>query len=141
MFAESFPSPSEYLAQTRRIGAPAHEYNKLSIFNPDAIRETGYAVGRHRATPEGLVRYPEHDQLLLFHYKFLGVDYLIRRYALLKGGLGPVDRANAWGAHYLWKRSKLKAEFAQLRLAAMDVTGAAAGKLARQKWWRPDASG
>jgi hypothetical protein len=32
--------------------APARR-NKLSIFNPNAVRETGFAVGRHAADPHG----------------------------------------------------------------------------------------
>jgi len=33
-----------------------------------AILEAHYAVGRHRPAPEGCVRYPKRDRLLLFHY-------------------------------------------------------------------------
>jgi glycosyltransferase involved in cell wall biosynthesis len=99
MVADVFPSSQEYLAKTRHLGVPLDNYNKLSIFNPDAILETRYKVGRHGATPQGRVDYPKRDQLLLFHYKFLGLDYLVRRYEQLSGGLGTVDRENHWGTH------------------------------------------
>ncbi len=56
------------LARQHHLGAPLDDYNKLSVFNPDAIEETRYAVGRHSAMPKGHVRYPERDRLLLFHY-------------------------------------------------------------------------
>src|SRR5262249_43956863 len=71
MVTETFPSIDEYLARTRRFGAPLDVYNKLSVFDPEALTETRYEVGRHSAAPEGNVRYPKRDQLLLFHYKYL----------------------------------------------------------------------
>jgi glycosyltransferase involved in cell wall biosynthesis len=137
MVADTFPSPREHLARTRRLGVPFDTYNKLSVFNPEAIVETCYGVGRHSAAPEGRVRYPRRDRLLLFHYKFLGLDYVLRRYTLLNGGLGPIDRQNCWGQQYLSHRSTLEAEFAALRRHAVKVTSAAARKLERQKWWGP----
>jgi glycosyltransferase involved in cell wall biosynthesis len=136
MVADSFPSSQEYLAETRRLGAPLDLYNKLSVFNPNEIVDTCYLGGRHIAKPEGNVRYPKHDHLLLFHYKFLGLDYLRRRYALLGTGLGAVDRENRWGYQYFLQQAELEAEFAQLRLAAIDATSIAARRLERQKWWR-----
>ena len=136
MVADVFPSPRERLANTRRRGVPLDHYNKLSIFDPDAISETRYEVGRHRALPQGNVRYPKRDRLLLFHYKFLGMDYLSSRYALLSRGLGPRDKANKFGFQYDLPRGELEAEFARLRAAAFDVTGSESRKLVRQKWWR-----
>jgi hypothetical protein len=139
MIAESFPSPHERLTKTRRLGVPLDDYNKLGVFNPNAILETHYEVGRHQAEPAGRVRYPEQDQVLLFHYKFLGLDYLLRRYALLRGGLGEKDLENRWGYQYLLHGSELEAQFTELRLTAIDVTSAAAGKLQRRRWWRSDS--
>jgi hypothetical protein len=78
MVADAFPSPDEHLAKTLRFGVPLDEYNKPNVFNPNAVSETRFAVGRHTAAFEGRIRYPKRDQLLLFHYKFLGIDYLLR---------------------------------------------------------------
>jgi glycosyltransferase involved in cell wall biosynthesis len=136
MVADVFPSSDEHLAMTRRRGVPLDHYNKLSIFNPDAISETRYEVGRHRASPQGNVRYPKRDGLLLFHYKFLGMDYLLSRYALLSRGLGSRDKAEKWGFQYDLPRGELEAEFEGLRAAAFDVTGSASSQLVRRKWWR-----
>jgi glycosyltransferase involved in cell wall biosynthesis len=138
MIADEFPFAGEHLATTRRRGAALDHYNKLSVFNPNAVTETRYAVGRHAAVPEGDIRYPRHDRLLLFHYKFLGMDYLLSRYALLSRGLGTLDKSNKWGAQYDLPRGELEAEFARLRDAAFDVTGRTSRTLIRQKWWRPE---
>jgi hypothetical protein len=136
MVTNTFPSVDEHLAQTRRLGAPLDVYNKLSVFDPEALTETRYAVGRHSATPEGDVRYPKRDQLLLFHYKYLGIDYLHRRYALLGSKLGVTDRELDFGHHYHVNRTKLEAEFAEVRRNAVVVTGRVGRQFKRQKWWR-----
>ncbi len=137
MVADAFPSPDESLIRTRRFGAPLDQYNKLNVFNPNALSETNYAVGRHTAALEGRIRYPKRDRLLLFHYKFLGMDYLLRRYALLTSKLGATDKENRFGYQYDLGRNVLEAEFAELRRNAVDATGAQARKLIREKWWRP----
>ena len=95
------------------------------------------SVGRHWAAPEGHIRYPKQDQLLLFHYKFLGIDYLLRRYALLSSGLGATDKEHRWGYQYDLGRDVLEVQFAELRRTAVDATSAQAQKVIREKWWRP----
>jgi len=137
MVADAFPSPDEYLAKTRRFGAPLDHYNKLNVLDPNALSETRFAVGRHTAAMEGRIRYPRRDRLLLFHYKFLGMDYLVRRYAVLNDRRGPADKENLWGYQYDLGREALDAEFTELRRASLDATSAKARKLARTKWWRP----
>jgi len=135
MVTKVFPFKEERLARTRRYGFPLDFYNKLSVFNPNAIAETRYRTGRHRATPKGHVRYPKQDELLLLHYKFLGLSYLLRRYALLSGGLGPRDKA-LYRFQYDAPHLKLEAEFAQLLRTAVDVTSVEAARFKRNKWWR-----
>ena len=136
MVADAFPSPDEHLAKTRRFGVPLDEYNKPNVFNPNAVSETRFAVGRHTAAFEGRIRYPKRDQLLLFHYKFLGIDYLLRRYAALNSRLGAADRERRFGYQYDLERNVLEAAFAELRRTVFDLTGAGARNLKRQKWWR-----
>lgn len=137
MVADEFPLADEYLARTRRFGVPLDQYNKLNVFDPNAVSETRYAVGRHTAALEGRIRYPRKDTLLLLHYKFLGRDYLRRRYAQLNARRGSHDKENNWGYQYDLKDEALDAQFAELRGNAVDATGRRALKLARSKWWRP----
>jgi hypothetical protein len=136
MVTEAFPSPHEHLARTRRLGAPLDQYNKLNVFDPNAVSETHFAVGRHTAKLEGDIRYPKSDTLLLFHYKFLGKEYLRRRYAELNGRRGPRDKQREWGHQYELSPEALDAEFAELDRTAVDVTGRRARQLVRKKWWR-----
>ena len=141
MVTDAFPSPEEHLARTRRLGAPLDHYNKLNVFDRNAVSETCFAVGRHTAELEGGIRYPQRDRLLLFHYKFLGRDYLLRRFAQLRDRRGASDKKNEWGHQYDLASDVLQAKFAELRSIALIATSAQARKLLRKKWWRPVEGG
>jgi Glycosyl transferase family 2 len=133
---DKFPAPYADLARKHHFGAPLDNYNKLSLFNPNAIEETRYSVGRHTAAPLGRVHYPGKDRLLLFHYKYLGMDYLSRRHSLLSSKLGSLDRVHKFGFHYDLDRATLQAEFDRLRAEGVDATSIEARRLSRHRWWR-----
>lgn len=136
MFSDCFPSPSEMLTKTRRVGAVLDHYNKLNVFDPNALSETNFAVGRHTAQLEGRICFPARDELLLLHYKFLGKEYLRRRYAELDSRRGASDKENSWGYQYALQNEALDAEFEQLRQTSTNVVHAASQDLKRKKWWR-----
>jgi hypothetical protein len=139
MVTPGFPDPEETLARSRTIGVPFDKMNKLCIFDPDAIEETNYEPGRHAARPQGRVRYPERDEVLNLHYKYLGIDYLLDRSKLLRTGLGPLDRERKWGSRYDTPEVEVRQEFETLRAAAVDIADPRrdpANEGARKKWWR-----
>jgi hypothetical protein len=78
--------------------------SKLRIFDPDALEETNFGFGGHGASPMGRLRAAWRDELLLLHYKYLGIDYTRARSAALRSRLGPDDHANKWGDHYRGER-------------------------------------
>jgi Glycosyl transferase family 2 len=53
MVSADFPDPAEELTRTRTRGAAEPMWNKLNLFDPDAVDETNYEVGRHTANPTG----------------------------------------------------------------------------------------
>jgi hypothetical protein len=69
-----FPEAGEHLIKTRTIGKTFSWMCKLSIFNPDAIKETNFTSGRHYSSTVGRLKIPKRDELLLLHYKFLGFE-------------------------------------------------------------------
>jgi hypothetical protein len=101
MIRRQFPDPAWRLASKVTTGAPYDVMSKLSIFDPNAIVSPGFGVGRHRAQPEGKVRYPAHDRMMLLHYKYLGFVTAYRRQRALAQGLGTTDIQNRWGRQYL----------------------------------------
>lgn len=140
MVAEEFPPPDVRLTEYLRQGRPLGSMNKLSLFQPQALSETGFGLGRHEAAPLGQVRYPERDELLLLHYKYIGRDRTKARQARLGGALGPVDRGNNWGGHYFRTDEAYTAEFDLLLAQAADILAPGADPHAEHglpRWWRP----
>ncbi|MEJ0016213.1 MAG: glycosyltransferase family 2 protein [Acetobacteraceae bacterium] len=137
MLADRFPDPADWLAGTHRLGAPFALMNKLSLFDPDRIEATGYALGRHTAEPTGEVVYPEADELLNLHYKYLGLDYVRDRHRLLLSGLGEQDRAAGLGEHYDRSGEALREEWRGFAAAAIDYRDPRVGFTTHlERWWR-----
>jgi len=127
MITEDFPAAHERLSETRRRGMPWAKMDKLSIFDPNAIDEIAYTVGRHTAAPRGRVLAPSTLEMKLLHYKYLGLEYLVRRLAELRTGLRAQDIANRWGHKYLWSTAEVERDFATVRSNAIDVMTADGG--------------
>ncbi|HEY2617653.1 MAG TPA: glycosyltransferase family 2 protein [Acetobacteraceae bacterium] len=137
MLAERFPDSAEWLADTHRLGAPFDEMNKLSILDPNLIEETNFVLGRHSAEPTGRVVYPEADELVNLHYKYLDTEYLRSRHALLLGGLGEVDKAAGLGWHYQLSTDRLDAEWRRFASMALDYRDPTVGFTTHlDRWWR-----
>lgn len=135
MFTETFPSASEHLCDTRRVGVPDEYDCKLSVFAPTAIDEVNYEEGGHVAAPVGRVRAPCHNRLVLRHYQLLGIDYTLARFAELRSGLGPVDRDRRWGAHYDQSRDELEERWATYRVNGVDTSVDPWVGYQTPEWW------
>lgn len=144
MVAEAFPDPGLLLCRALPSGAPYQPMSKLSLFRPDAVEETNFAVGRHEAAPTGRLRLPERDELLLLHYKYLGRERARTRNATLASGLGARDRANSWGWQYSRDAASFDAEFDEFVRLARDTTSPLLFPWKRhwgRRWWRRGAEG
>lgn len=108
MVTADFPQPDAHLAAVHTRGVPDGEMNKLRLFDPNEIKPH-MSIGGHSAAPTGNVVYPERDEVLLLHYKYLGADYLDRRNQLLAGALRDGDRERRWGCHYDISRARAEA--------------------------------
>jgi hypothetical protein len=121
MISEVFPGPSEILCETRTQGAPRQGMCKASLFDPMAIEEVNYGVGRHVAAPTGDVRLPSEDELLLLHYKYLGFEHTLARHRQLRSGLGTKDIENGWGLRYSFSELQLRDDWNSFAEKAVDV--------------------
>jgi len=131
MVALNFPSSQGRLCDEVRLGAPTQKltgpsslFNKIMVFNPQAIEEIHFAIGRHTAHPTGKITYPNSIELKLLHYKFLGLDYSIQRYAELKTGLSSMDVKHGLGSQYMWDTSKIRRNFESVASLAHVVISA-----------------
>ncbi len=138
MVADTFPPAGTHLATTLRRGMPHVEMNKLSVFDPNGLDETDFAPGRHAAKPTGRVVYPESDELLNLHYKYLDRHYLEARHALLLTGLGTGDLTQNLGFQYQWTKGRMDSHWDSMLRDAIDYREASVGFTTHfDRWWRP----
>ena len=139
MASRHFPAPGVRLPATMPTGMPTHMMSKLRLFDPNAVRKTNFSAGAHEAAPTGKVVYPERDELLLLHYKWLGLDHVRERRTVMRGSRRAGDLANDWGKHYNTPDDTLAAQLDRLLAASVDVValGERAWREHREKrWWR-----
>lgn len=127
MISDSFPDADGRLCDLVTRGMPYKKMSKFCIFNPDAIEEINYKHGRHYADPIGRVVYPQRKDLKLLHYKYLGLDYLITRFAELSTGLRRIDLEKGWGSRYLSKQEEVEQSFRDVWAASFEVPLSAVG--------------
>lgn len=138
MVHDTFPDQGIRLCDTIHNGVPFGPQHKLCVFDPSAIDEVHFGMGRHVAAPTGRVRYPDVDELRLYHYKHLGLDYVVRRTAELKTGLGALDVTHGYAFHWLRERDQLATDFERLRFGARAVprSGPCGIEHWKDRWWR-----
>jgi Methyltransferase domain len=136
MVSEEFPRPDALLCETCTHGAPWEIYSNLAFFNPDAITETNYGLGRHSASPTGRVIAPARDELLLLHYKFLGFERTHLRHQQQRSGLRSKDIENGWGYQYGWSEEEFGHAWREFAGNAIDVRmDAAVANYPIPRWW------
>jgi len=142
MVTDQFPGEGEYLAKSHTRGCPFDRRNKPCVFDPSAIREINFSVGMHSAQPVGLQSLPPKDELMLLHYKYLGVDYLCCRHLELSSRRGSVEKANQWSSHWENTAEQLRGAFDSYKARSVDISapGFSPGVLHAVPPWRKDAS-
>jgi hypothetical protein len=84
-----------------------------------------------------MVVYPEADELLNLHYKYLGLDYVRTRHRLLLTGLGDLDVAHKLGWHCHLDDAGLEAECRRFATSAIDYRDPCVGFSTHvDRWWR-----
>ncbi|NOG70258.1 glycosyltransferase [Roseicella sp. DB1501] len=139
MHAAAMPDDHGLLVERVARGRPRSAFNKLSIFDPNSIRETGFGPGRHAARPAGHLRLPDRDEVMLWHYKHLGFERNAAREASQAERLGRLDRQRGYGQHYLQGREALRQFWDVMESEGRDLAAEAfdpAREAAQPLWWR-----
>lgn len=87
-------------------------YDKPIIFNPNKVSEIDYAVGGHSLENplyEGISLYA--SNIYLFHFKYLGIDYLLKKRKLIKNRLSELNKLMKWGSQYLLDEKQIIDEY------------------------------
>lgn len=141
MLSREAPTPDIRLTDHLRWGAPWIQMSKLALFRPDALTDPGFVIGRHSSKPRGVVRYPERDELLLLHYKYVGFDRIRRRHAATQARRRRLDLEHNWGHRYAFDEAQLGADFNNFEARAIDIMDMQAphDQHREPRWWRPAA--
>ncbi len=122
MLSHTFPRSDQLLCENLTMGAPWVKMNKLGIFSPDAIEEVNFALGRHTARPTGNVLAPDRDELLLLHYKYLGLERTQRRHEECAPRLQKMELENGWCHRWLWSREQLQKDWKNFERDIIDIS-------------------
>jgi len=145
MISSTLPSSDQSILELVKRGCPWNLMNKLSIFDPNKIQETNQIVGRHKAEPVGEVKYPDVDELLLLHYKYLSFEYVYQRNRDLKNKLRSFDKEKGWGHKYSWTREQLQKDWDQFEQNSVENVFSPEydphlmHSSLSYRWWRKDA--
>jgi hypothetical protein len=121
MVAPTLPAADAPLTERVRTGAIHPKYNKMNIFDPGAVDEANFIMGRHSARPSGRIVRPASDELLLLHYKHLDFARLMDRHRLYQERQRPRDIQKSWGKQYSADCDQLRASWEALEAEAIDV--------------------
>ncbi|MGV7221690.1 MAG: glycosyltransferase family 2 protein [Nitrospinales bacterium] len=137
MLSEEFPERGEHLTHSRTMGKPWADMCKLSIFNPDAIKETNFSEGRHTAIPEGNFKLPSEDELQLFHYKYLDFERTYKKQNSQHKNVGILDTKTMFS--YAWSKKELKEDWDDLlnnsKILSLTNLNSTSYPLTN-RWWR-----
>ncbi len=94
---------------------------KVTIFNPNEIKEMRYEPGAHNCRPLGNVRWYSGDRIFLFHHKNLGVEYVLKRSGVYRKRLSNENRRMGWGVQYEMAEKKVRSDFDNIYNRCEDV--------------------
>ena len=110
MFSEKFPVNYNIpIIKQVQMGVRATNFDKSIIFRPSKVQEINYAPGSHTCNPI----FYNSDYVItkafkLFHYKYIGLDYLIHKHHQYAERLSQYNRSHNFGAEYLKGKEHVK---------------------------------
>lgn len=97
--------------RTIRTGFRDIMYDKCCLFNMKEIQEINYLPGAHKCNPVGNIKYFEHPDLKLLHYKYIGLENHLKRTKMNRERLSPQNKVKGWGVHNLANDNQIKSDF------------------------------
>lgn len=113
MIHDTAPDSKTNLFSDIQYGVRSTDFDKVILFDPNLIEEINYGSGSHACTPMGVIHYGT-DAIRLLHYKYLGLDHVIKRYRLMSARLSKYNKKHGLGFHYSFSQMKIKREFNQM---------------------------
>jgi len=121
MVADKFPTTNGMIYDEIKSGALDTNYSKSIIIDPHKIEQTNYNWGSHLCMPKGDVKVFHTDSIKLLHYKWLGLDYVLKRHQTYKERLSQFNLIKNLGEHYRYSKEKITNEYEQLKLNSNSI--------------------
>lgn len=97
MVTENFPKN----LMDVKYGMPDNRHlSKCICFNPNKLEEMNFKPGAHKCKPKGKIKIYNKDDIMLLHYKYLGLDYLLLKMNTYRERSSQINKDNKWGKHY-----------------------------------------
>lgn len=117
MVSQEFPTTPLQIYYEIQQGFQDGLFTKSILFDPNALEEINYHAGCHQCHPTGDVEYFQDEELKLLHFKYLGIEYTVNRYAELNNKLTAGDKGRKLGIQYSSSRETLENLFAGFQLS------------------------
>lgn len=101
MVAKNFVFGSGQIYDEIYYGVYTYLYSKPAILDPNFIAETHYHLGAHFAFPIGKGKTGYYKDLILLHYKFLGLEYIKERYRRVRPRVSDTTQVRMPALYYL----------------------------------------
>lgn len=111
MISQALPATNGQIWEEIQYGHHTPKWDKCLLFSPAKIKDINFSPGSHECKPNGDVKWGDNKDLKLLHYHYLGLDYVLSRYALKAKRMPAKDRRNGWGMHYLRPQKVIKEHF------------------------------
>lgn len=100
-------------------GFPDKNYDKMMLFNRRQVT-INYTVGAHVAYPQGEIKFND-VRYKMYHYKYIGLDYLLAKYAVYRSRMSQENIDNHWGGACFNEDLTFKNQFDEFRLKSEQV--------------------
>jgi glycosyltransferase involved in cell wall biosynthesis len=91
-------------------GVRSTSYDKAYCFNASKLAEINYSPGCHTCEPIPNATYSP-SVYRAYHYKYINLDYMIKRHSLFAGRLSEENIKRGYGGHYLYTPEQIEKEF------------------------------
>lgn len=123
MISNTFPEYNSKLLHTIvKNGVYNPEFGKKILFNPNLINEINYTPGCHSCNPSGVVNYYDRNNIYLFHFKLLSIDYVLDRKNMYANRMSKINKENGWGFQYVEEENKTINFFNDYLKISSDIT-------------------
>ena len=95
--------------------SPGHQ--KVMCFKPSEIDEINYDAGCHVCHPSGNLVWDSPEELVVYHYQFIGKQNVLARYHQNRERRCAIDKKLGWSVQYEYSDKKILSKFDDIDLA------------------------